>query len=69
MPAFDSNIAITYNVYALLIFSYESRTENQSLAHSMPEASFSRKNMKVLRPIPTMGSDVPEDVSILLQSN
>lgn len=40
---------------------YESRTENQSLAHSMPEASFTRKNMKVLRPIPTMGSDVPED--------
>ncbi|XP_061169238.1 titin-like isoform X2 [Saccostrea echinata] len=41
---------------------YESRTENQSLGHSMPDLpSFQRKQFKASRPLPTLGSDVPED--------
>nr|XP_022292656.1 titin-like isoform X3 [Crassostrea virginica] len=41
---------------------FESRTDNQSLSQSMPEPpSFSRKNPKLSRPQPPMGSDVPED--------
>ena len=48
----------------ILSFSFESRTDNQSLSQSMPEPpSFSRKNPKLSRPQPPMGSDVPEDVS------